>query len=189
MDWTDISYLNKGNAIQQKAFDCLSSLHIFDLLQEFKPTLTRTIPIRINIDSSDLDIACQYTDANVLEKKIKAKFQNQKNFSCTQKEKSGHWIVLASFQYMDFEIQIYGSQLPVTEQNSYRHMLIEHRILELLGHNFRKEIIQLKQKGLKTEPAFALLLELKGDPFKALLELENDSDKEIISLYQLSTEN
>jgi len=32
-------------------------------------------------------------------------------------------------------------------------------------------------------------LELKGDPFKALLELENDSDKEIISLYQLSTEN
>ena len=43
------------------------------------------------------------------------------------------------------------------------------RILEKEGEEFRKQIINLKEKGWKTEPAFAKLLGLKEDPYLELL--------------------
>lgn len=49
-------------------------------------------------------------------------------------------------------------------------MVIEHEILKSRDEEFRLEIIKLKQNGYKTEPAFAHLLGLKGDPYIALLE-------------------
>ena len=48
-------------------------------------------------------------------------------------------------------------------------MIIEYKILELHGEVFRQEIIKLKSKGLKTEPAFAKLLGLVGNPYEELL--------------------
>lgn len=51
-------------------------------------------------------------------------------------------------------------------------MLIEYKILEQQGEEFRKEILELKERGYKTEPAFALLLGLQGNPYEALLQLE-----------------
>jgi len=51
-------------------------------------------------------------------------------------------------------------------------MLIENKILEQEGKQFRKKIIALKEQGYKTEPAFATLLGLEGNPYEALLELE-----------------
>ena len=37
---------------------------------------------------------------------------------------------------------------------------------------FRRQIIDLKKQGLKTEPAFAKLLALTGDPYVELLSFE-----------------
>ena len=51
-------------------------------------------------------------------------------------------------------------------------MLIEHRLLQERGEAFRRAIITLKQRGYKTEPAFAKALGLKGDPYLALLPYE-----------------
>jgi hypothetical protein len=53
-------------------------------------------------------------------------------------------------------------------------MLIEHHFLQTKGDNFRKEIIQLKEIGLKTEPAFAKALSIEGDPYLELLKLERE---------------
>lgn len=41
-------------------------------------------------------------------------------------------------------------------------------------------IIALKRDGVKTEPAFAKLLNLNGNPYEELLNLEFLTDKEII---------
>lgn len=65
-------------------------------------------------------------------------------------------------------------------------MIIESRILELGGDKVRKEIIKLKERGMKTEPAFANYLRLNGDPYKELLQLETFSDDEIKKILNIN---
>ncbi|MDQ1769694.1 DUF4269 domain-containing protein [Labilibaculum sp. A4] len=186
MNWQDISYLNSGSAIQKRAFKCLNKLQVFNLLAEYSPILTGTIPIGISIDSSDLDITCRFMDADKFERKMENLFRDQTDFKIQQKEKNGYWVVVASFTYQDFPFEIFGSLFPPTDQNSYRHMLIEHRILQLLGEDFKQKVIQLKKEGLKTEPAFAKLLKLKGDPYQQLLNMEGVTDSEILQHWNKS---
>jgi uncharacterized protein DUF4269 len=55
-------------------------------------------------------------------------------------------------------------------------MLVEYRILHIAGDTTRQAIRDLKKEGLKTEPAFAQYFNLEGDPYQALIELENLDD-------------
>ena len=80
--------------------------------------------------------------------------------------------VKASFRVAGFDIEIFGQDIPTQRQNAYRHMVLEHRLLRERGESFRQEIIRLKQQGYKTEPAFARLLGIEGDPYSGLLALE-----------------
>lgn len=184
MDWKDITYLKDGSPTQSEAYKCLFNLNIFEILKEYTPILTGTIPIGISIDSSDLDIACRYFDPDRFENFLITNFGNQLDFKVEQKEKAGYWIVVANFIFQGFKIEIYGALFPVASQNSYRHMQIEHRVLQLLGDDFRKEIIKLKQEGLKTEPAFTKLLKLEGDPYQKLLDVELYSDNQIKKMWK-----
>lgn len=185
MDWKDISYLKDGSPVQTKAHKYLNELKIFDVLKEYTPVLTGTIPIGISTKSSDLDIACRYFDADRFENYLEIHYGRQTNFKVEQKEKDGYWIVVANFIYQGFEIEIYGALFPVASQNSYRHMQIEHRVLQLLGDDFKEEIIALKKDGIKTEPAFAKLLNIEGDSFQELLKLETATDSEILSMWNV----
>lgn len=186
MNWQNISYLNSGSAIQKRAFKSLHELQIFELLAEYSPILTGTIPIGISIDSSDLDITCRFMNADKFEKKLESLFGEQKEFKIQKKEKNGYWIVVASFTYQNFPFEIFGSLFPATDQNSYRHMLIEHRILQLLGEDFKQKVIQLKKEGLKTEPAFAKLFKFDGDPYLKLLDMKGITDTEILQHWNMS---
>lgn len=183
-DWRNINYLKNGSPVQVKAYNCLNKLGILDSLAEYNPTLTGTIPIGISVKESDLDIACRFFDADRFERVVESIYGKQKDFKIEQKEKAGYWVVVANFNYEGFDIEIFGSAYPVVAQNSYRHMLIEDRILKLLGEDFNKEVVKLKETGIKTEPAFADLLKLEGDPFYELLQLESYSDKEIKKLWK-----
>ncbi|MNF07767.1 hypothetical protein D3C80_2080160 [compost metagenome] len=49
-------------------------------------------------------------------------------------------------------------------------MVIEDQILRSRDENFRLEIIKLKESGIKTEPAFGLLLGLNGNVYQELLD-------------------
>jgi hypothetical protein len=53
-------------------------------------------------------------------------------------------------------------------------MLIEHHLLNYYDEEFRLKIVSLKEQGYKTEPAFAKVLNLKGDPYQALLNYKID---------------
>ena len=42
--------------------------------------------------------------------------------------------------------------------------------MQKMGPAFKEQIRGLKRNGLKTEPAFAKLLGLNGDPYRAVLD-------------------
>jgi hypothetical protein len=72
-------------------------------------------------------------------------------------------------------VEVFGQALPATQQYAFRHLVVEAAILEAGGEPWRTAVRQLKQRGLKTEPAFAQLLYLPGEPYEDLLTLEGYS--------------
>ena len=169
-DFSNINYLKIGNQRQIQAFKVLTEKKILMNLAEFYPVLVGTIPINIDIETSDLDIICYWIDKMVFTEKIQSNFNNEDKFIIRDTFINNQETVIASFETAGFKIEIFGQNIPVREQNGYRHMITEYEILQSKGENFRREIIKLKQQGYKTEPAFGLLLGLKGDPYSALLD-------------------
>lgn len=172
-DFLNIDYLKSGTARQLKAFEVLNENLILQKLWDFTPVLVGTIPINIDISSSDLDIACQWKNKNNFIETITENFSQEKYFQIHEREISGIESVVANFFVGNFEIEIFGQNIPVSQQYGFRHMIIEAEILEIYGEDFRRKIIELKKQGFKTEPAFAELLQLEGNPYEALLTYKN----------------
>ncbi|WBL21403.1 DUF4269 domain-containing protein [Zunongwangia sp. HRR-M8] len=173
MDFKDLEYLRTGSKIQKLAYKKILDLRIMAILAEFQPVLTGTIPLDIAIASSDLDISCYVEKHSEFQEKLIANFGNKDDFKLWETSKFTELATVCSFKARCFEIEIFGQNLPVSQQNAYRHVVIEHKILQEKDKNFRSEIIKLKNEGLKTEPAFAKLLQLEGNPYQSLLEIEN----------------
>lgn len=141
----------------------------------YTPLLSGTIPLGITIPGSDLDILMSASDLDILAKLI------QDNYPMSQIKVTDR--LVANFEYRGLPIEIYAEERPVLEQNAHRHLRIEGRLLKLLGHNFKNKVIELKRQGLKTEPAFAKLLELSS-PYEELLELYYLSDRELLQRFE-----
>lgn len=171
IDFSNIEYLKTGNPRQQLAYQELTDLNLMPLLQQYNPILAGTIPIDIDLPESDLDIICECKDHQAFAQDLVRLYGKQKDFKIYQHKHDDFLSTIANFRARHFEIEIFGQNLASTQQNAYRHMLIEHRLLEENGLAFKERIRALKAAGLKTEPAFAKLLGLSGNPYEALLKL------------------
>jgi len=172
IDFTSIGYLKNGNLKQQRVYDVLNAHSVFSNLAKFNPILVGTIPINIDTEKSDLDIICCWANKSEFICTLKSSFCNEVDFSISEKIKNNNEVVVAKFMLEEFPVEVYGQNLPTTEQNGFRHMVIEHKLLLERGESFRLQIVALKKQGYKTEPAFAKLLGLNSDnPFDELLKL------------------
>jgi len=178
-DFTNINYLKHGNIKQQNAYKVLKNLDIFNVLKKFDPILVGTIPINIDIENSDLDIACEVQDFEEFQKLVEDRYSMHHKFHINNNSTDNEVILTVNFYVEDIEIEIYAQSLNSCKQNGYRHMVVEDRILRLGGERTREEIVILKKSGLKTEPAFARYLGIDGNPYDELLKLEEYSDKKI----------
>lgn len=179
--WQNISYLETGTENQKKAFITLKKNHIIDLLSDYDPVLVSTVCVNLDIDGSDLDIICQHKNLEEFKIVVKKKFGQFPDFKQWMR-KSDFEEVVTSFKAGDFEIEIFSSRIPVKEQFAYRHLLMMDRTLQIGGEPLREKVKALKRDGLKTEPAFAKILGLSGDPFLAFLELEKFNDDQLNGL-------
>lgn len=170
IDFCAIEYLRSGNPTQIQALEILTQNRILSNLMEFEPILTGTIPININIENSDLDIICYWKNKTDFIEKLHLLFEGEVDFSSRATQINEQESVIANFKIDGFEIEIFGQNTPTRNQNGYKHLIKEYEILQAKSESFRLEIIKLKQNGYKTEPAFAHLLGLKGDPYIKLLE-------------------
>jgi len=170
-DFKNIEYLKSGNPRQIKTYDTLTKLNIFKKLKAFNPILVGTIPIEIDIEESDLDIICHCNNHSKFLDLLTKTYGNEENFTTKIKSIGGIKSVICRFESNGFEIEIFAQNIPTEEQNAYKHMIIEHKILKEKGDEFKEKIIKLKKAGLKTEPAFAKLLGIVGDPYMQLLKI------------------
>ena len=182
-DWTDLRYLAAGTPRQQAAYRALCDLAVVDRLRQYGPVLVGTIPLHIDIPTSDLDIICEMHDPDQFAAYVEAAFGSQSGFRLKHTITNDLPTVTANFDYPTadvppgFPIEIFGQPRPVTAQHAYRHMVVEARLLRLGGEQARTAIRDLKlQHGLKTEPAFARYFGLAGDPFVTLLALADLDD-------------
>lgn len=173
-NFLSIEYLKNGNKLQQDVYQLLKTHHVLEKLKDYQPIVVGTIPIEINIENSDIDIIGKTADFEKAENNLIATFSHYPEFKISQQHINNKACLTCNFFIDSFEIEIYLEDKNPTEQNAYRHMLIEAQLLEKFGKGFKNDIIQLKKNGYKTEPAFAKLLHLKGDPYIALLEYDMD---------------
>ena len=153
-----------------EAHNILVNHQIMSLLQLFDPVLVGTFPLDIAIEGSDLDIICFWQDKDAFNATLKKEFCQKEGFRIQEKRINGTPSVIAKFMINNIPLEVFGQHIPTASQMAYRHLIKEYEILSSFGAEFKQKIMELKRKGHKTEPAFAALLGIEGDPYVGLLE-------------------
>ena len=136
-------------------------------LTPYSPTLVGTFPLGLQIEGSDLDVACSCADLDAF-----ARLLNTLGFARIERLPMSPEAVVASMTIDDVEVEVFCQATPVHAQAGFRHMVVEARLLAIGGEPLAQRVRAAKRSGLKTEPAFAAVLGLDGDPYRVLLELE-----------------
>ncbi|MEF9477467.1 DUF4269 domain-containing protein [Chryseobacterium sp. 1B4] len=174
-DFTKIDYLKDGNERQKRAYELLTKHRFFEKLKVYSPILAGTVPIGIDIEGSDLDLIFEvnlgfekdFLDDLMFSRFIPHDVETKVEYPIINGEKC----ITLNFILDEFPIEIFGQNKPTTEQNAYLHMIAEYKILQEKGKEFKQKIIELKKQGIKTEPAFGLLLGLEN-PYEDLLKFK-----------------
>lgn len=182
-DWQNPCYLQNGTSRQRRAYQAWYALGLGTVLHDFDPLITGTIPLDIDVAGSDLDVCCEVALAaqDAFEALVRCHYGHLPAFRVGRFASRGHEAIVCGFSYEGLPVEVFGQALPAPQQYAFRHLVVEAAILEAGGETWRTAVRQLKQQGLKTEPAFAQLLHLPGDPYEALLALENWSMAELLA--------
>jgi hypothetical protein len=162
---------------QRQAQAILRELDILRHLAPFDPLLIGTIPLGIDTPKSDLDVACHAPDLAHFCAEADRLFGGQAGFRSKMTEKRGVPSAVVSFLAggepgdSALEVEFFAQPLPLDAQYGVRHALVEGRLLDLGGEALAQAVRTLKGQGIPTEPAFARLLNLPGDPYNALWQL------------------
>jgi uncharacterized protein DUF4269 len=153
----------------------IDSSGVLDVLRAFDPRVVGTLPLGLSVPGSDIDIVCHAFDPMVFAEAIWKQFQSCNGFRLYQWTSSERPVV-ARFEWSGWPFEIFGSSRPVDRQHGWLHFEIEKRLLDLDDGRLRKAVLRQRSLGLKTEPAFAAVLGIAGDPYQGLLELASESD-------------
>lgn len=162
---------NAGNAVLKEVWQLLRELRIMELLAEYHPRLAGTVPLGIQVEGSDLDIICEVHEPRNFIETARCHFGQLEGFYAVTRIVEGVVRTKINFSAGGWPIELFGQPLATEKQNAWLHMQVEGRILRLLGPGFAENIRALKSGGMKTEPAFAKLLKLEGDPYEEMLVL------------------
>lgn len=181
-NWRRLDYLAHGNPRQRSAHALLTA-GVWDELaaQCADLALVSTLAIGLDRPGSDLDILCQHADpaafAATLEAQgwlASAKGDNiwllERTFSCLDQSCADTG---SDTSEASWPLELYVTPAPIETLNGWRHLTLMAALLERFGDAFYREVQRLRlEEGLKGEAAMCRLLKLAGDPYEALLTLE-----------------
>lgn len=176
-NWHDIDYLRTGSVHQRAAYLILSQHAILPRLAEFDPVLVGTFPLDITARGSDLDIICEVYEGENFLKTVDERFGQYNQNVSYRTAIGGVNSAVTRFWVEGYEVEIFGQPIPTKQQNGYKHLVVEACLLDLGEATFRENVIRAKREGVKTEPAFANLLRLSGNPYQSILRIESMSDE------------
>ena len=154
--------------------DALDRSGLLAALARFDPHVAGTPPLGLDLPDSDIDVICHAADAQAFANAVWGFAGDFEAFRIHQWTGDG------------WPVELFGDARPVAQQRGWRHFEIERRLLALDGDELRAAVMKRRRDGLKTEPAFADVLRLEGDPYLALLDLETMSDAELAQMLRSS---
>lgn len=163
----------------KSVYSAIKSSQILKKFKKYNPLITGTFPLGIDINNSDLDFMMSCLDFNNLKNEVEQNYPNAKIEILTDNDES---IFFSEFKFNDLRFEIFAQKKPSTEQRAYKHYLVEEQLLKLGGERLKQKIIKLKNAGLKTEPAFCNALNIKGDPYLKMLDLQLHTEDKLIKL-------
>ena len=174
----EITKLRNKTEKARNAIKAIYDCQILQKLEQYNPTVVSTILVGLDTDDSDIDIICSYNQSSVFFKDTKLLISNCFNGICKKKDN----YVIAQFQYAGFLFEIFGTDREIESQMAFRHYQVMKRLSQIGRTNFQNAVRAIKKTGIKTEPAIASILQLKGDPYESILLLEQLKDTELARL-------
>jgi hypothetical protein len=155
------------------AADILGRHRILECLAAYDPEVVGTLPLAIDTPESDIDILCNAPDLAAFSEFSDRVFGHFDGYSLHQRPATKHVTsaLIVRFDCDGLPVEIFATSCPTRTQFGFIHMLVEARILSVMGDEFAGQIREMKKAGIKTEPAFAKLLGLSGDPYVALADM------------------
>jgi hypothetical protein len=163
--------------------EALAERGVLEVLAPFDPRVAGTPPLGLDLPGSDIDVLCFAPDAHAFTGTVWHNFSNAPAFMAKQLVRAPRPVV-ASFEVAGWRIELYGEAIPVEQQRGWRHFVLEQRLLALGGNDLPVAVLSLRGQGMKTEPAFAAALRLRGEPYLALLDLGEQDDETLVSVLQ-----
>jgi uncharacterized protein len=168
---------------QSQIYQALRESRVLELLKPYRPLVAGTFPLDLQTEGSDLDILMTIQKLEELPGLFENHFARMEQYQCRQISVDGQATVLASFRFQGVPFEVFAQRQESIRQRAYLHFQIEERLMRLGGQSFKQKVIDARAKGLKTEPAFAQILGLLGDPYEALLKLHARSENELRLLF------
>lgn len=161
--------------------EVLTELQLPERLLHYEATIIGTPPLGVDIESSDIDIACTANDPDQFKSDTARLFGHFTAFRIADLHELEVPAVRATFTAGDWTIDLFCQAIGIDLQHGVRHFRLEQRLLRIRP-GLREQVLCLRKAGLKTEPAFAKVLGLDGDPYAAMLGVENHTDAQLAAL-------
>ena len=170
------------NLEKSAAYAALQSSGILRDFKTYRPLVAGTIPLAVNLPSSDLDILMTAQNLNEAQELLTKAFSKENDFSATRTNIADIDSLIVNFCHGGIAFEVFVQNGESVQQTAYRHFQVEELLLKLKGETFREHIMKLRREGLKTEPAFAQALGLTGDAYLSLLKLQGLGTAELLRL-------
>lgn len=166
----------------------VAELKLLEIFRNQQPFIAGTIPLAIDNQGADLDFLVSFAHSEDFVTICRQAFSKEDEFEVGSSKNEESEYALCRFNYKGIPIEIFSSSISTYKQNAFVHFDIEEKILKYGPAEWHSEIPKLKRSGVKTEPAFAMIMKnMSGDSYQYLYNLQKKSIADLRAAIKTAT--